>query len=647
MTSPDQSASNIARIADLFPAVITESVDADGNPVRAIDFDLLRQELSDHVVEGPQERYQLDWPGKRAAAFAANAPIAKTLRPFREESVEFDATKNLVIEGDNLDALKLLQESYLGKIKLIYIDPPYNTGNDFIYEDAFAETVSEYLERSGQRSDAGERLVANPESSGRYHSGWLSMMYPRLKLARNLLADDGVLIAAIDDHEHGNLRELLDLVFGSDNFLANVVWQGGSKNDARFTSQGLDYMLIYARNVAGLVEADVRWTEPKKGHAQVMEVAREVWDASGHDSAKATPAFRKRLREMRADLEPAVFRYDQIDEAGRPFRTDNLAKPSATGTSRYDLAHPVTGLPVKMPREGWRYSPATMADRIAQGRVVFGPDHTSTPALKRYLDEMDTQAIKPVFTQERASAAYALKKLLDSDVFPYTKDVGVLAKWINAVTQGDREAVVLDFFAGSGSTGHAVMSLNAADGGRRRFILVQLDEVVNHADYSTIADIARERLRRAGVQLKADAGLLGGALDIGFRSLRVDTTNMADVLRTPDDTDQQALVGLEDSVKPGRTGEDLLFQVLLDWGVDLGLPISVDQVEGCEVFVVDEGALVACFDEDVTPELVRALAKQEPLRAVFRDSGFASDDARINAEQIFKELSPATDVKAI
>ncbi|WP_183093198.1 site-specific DNA-methyltransferase [Nocardioides stalactiti] len=647
MTSPDLSAGNVAKIAELFPGVITETVDAEGNALSAVDFDLLRQELSDHVVEGPQERYQLDWPGKRAAAFAANAPIAKTLRPIRDESVDFDTTQNLFIEGDNLDALKLLQESYLGKIKLIYIDPPYNTGNDFIYEDDFAETISEYLERSGQRSDSGERLVANPEANGRYHSSWLSMMYPRLKLARNLLADDGVLIAAIDDHEHGNLRELLDLVFGGDNFLANVVWQGGSKNDARFTSQGLDYMLIYARNVAGLVEADVRWTEPKKGHAQVMEIAREVWDASGHDSAKATPAFRKRLREMRADLEPAVFRYDQIDETGRPFRTDNLAKPSATGTSRYDLAHPVTGLPVKMPREGWRFSPATMADRIAQGRVIFGPDHTSTPALKRYLEEMDTQAIKPVFTQERASAAYALKKLLDSDAFPYTKDVGVLARWIDAVTQGDREAVVLDFFAGSGSTGHAVMSLNAADGGRRRFILVQLDEAVNHAGYSTIADIARERLRRAGAQLKADAGLLGQEFDTGFRSLRVDTTNMADVLRTPDDTDQQALSGLEDSVKPGRTGEDLLFQVLLDWGLDLAVPIEVDQTEGRTVFVVDEGALVACFDDDVTPELVRALAKQEPLRAVFRDSGFASDDARINADQAFKELSPATDVKAI
>ena len=465
--SPDLTERNIERIAELFPQVITESRDAEGNVTLAVDFDLLRQELSDHVVEGPQERYQLDWPGKRAAAFRANTPVAKTLRPVRDESVDFDATKNVFIEGDNLDALKLLQESYLGKVNLIYIDPPYNTGNDFVYEDDFAESSADYLARSGQKSETGDRLVANTEASGRFHSDWLSMVYPRMKLARSMLTDDGVAIVAIADHEHGTLRLLLDEVFGRDNFLANVVWQGGSKNDARFTSQGIDYMLIYARNVTRLVEQDVRWTEPKKGHAQVMELAREVWDASGHDPAKATPAFRKRLREMRADLEPAVFRYDQVDEQGRPFRTDNLAKPSATGTSRYDLAHPVTGLPVKMPREGWRFSPATMAERIAQDRVIFGPDHTSTPALKRYLDEMDTQAIKPVFTQERASAAYALKKLLASDVFPYTKDVDVLAKWISAVTQGDRNAVIMDFFAGSGSTGHAVMKLNAADGGHR------------------------------------------------------------------------------------------------------------------------------------------------------------------------------------
>lgn len=647
MTSPDITRVNIDKIADLFPTVVTETLDASGEPIRAVDFDLLRQELSDNIVEGSQERYRLDWPGKRAAAFAANAPIAKTLRPVREESVDFDTTKNLFIEGDNLEALKLLQESYLGRVKLIYIDPPYNTGNDFVYADDFAESSAEYLARSGQKSEVGERLVANTEANGRFHSDWLSMMYSRMKLARSLLADDGIAIVAIADHEHGNLRLLLDEVFGNGNFLANVVWQGGSKNDARFTSQGLDYMLIYARDVARLIETDARWTEPKKGHSRVMEVAKEVWSASGHDATKATSAFRKRLREMRGELEPAVFRYDQIDENGRPFQADNLAKPSATGTSRYDLAHPVTGLPVKMPKEGWRFSPSTMAERIARGQVIFGPDHTSTPRLKRYLDEMDTQAIKPVFTQERASAAYALKKLLDSDVFPYTKDVDVLAKWISAVTQDDPSAVILDFFAGSGSTGHAVMKLNAADGGNRRYILVQLNEAIDHPDYANIPDVARERLRRAGAQVRRDSGLLGSDLDIGFRSLHVATTNMADTLTTADDLVQAALSDAIDSVKPGRTDEDLLFQVLLDWGLDLAEPIEIEEVADRRVLSVADDALIACFSRDVSDAAVRAIAARHPLRAVFLDAGFATDAARINAEQIFREVSPETEVRAI
>ncbi|WP_235556919.1 site-specific DNA-methyltransferase [Microbacterium sp. Leaf203] len=647
MTSPDLTQANIDKLAELFPMVITESHDADGAPRRAVDFDLLRQELADHIVEGPHERYQLDWPGKRAAAFAANAPIAKTLRPVREESVDFDTTKNLFIEGDNLEALKLLQESYLGKVKLIYIDPPYNTGNDFVYDDDFAESTTEYLKRSGQKSQTGDRFVANTEANGRFHSDWLSMMYSRLKLARSLLADDGVAIVAIADHEHGNLRLLLDEVFGGDNFLANVVWQGGSKNDARFTSQGIDYMLIYARNSACLIERDVRWTEPKKGHAQVLELAREVWEASGHDPNEATPVFRKRLREMRGDLEPAVFRYDQLDATGRPFQSDNLAKPSATGTSRYDLAHPVTGVPVKMPKEGWRFNPTTMAERISQGRVIFGPDHTSTPRLKRYLDEMDTQAIKPVFSQERASAAYALKKLLNSDVFPYTKDVDVLAKWISSVTQGDRGALVIDFFAGSGSTGHAVMKLNAADHGHRRFILVQLDEAVDHPDYVSIADVARDRLRRAGAQISQGAGQQSASLDVGFRSLHIETSNMADTLSTADDLVQAVLSESVDSVKPDRTDEDLLFEVLLDWGLDLAAPIAVEEIASRRVLSVDDDALIACFAEELNDDLLKRIAARHPLRAVFLDAGFKTDAARINAEQIFREVSPETDVRTI
>lgn len=647
MASPHLTQANIEQLGELFPTVLTESLDSDGNPTKVIDFDLLRQELSGHIVEGPQERYQLDWPGKRAAAFAANAPIAKTLRPVRAESVDFDTTQNLFIEGDNLDALKLLQESYLGKIKLIYIDPPYNTGNDFVYEDDFAESSGDYLARSGQKSDTGDRLVANTEANGRFHSAWLSMMYSRLKLARSLMTDDGVMIVAIDDHEHANLRSLLDQVLGSENFIANVTWQGTGKNDARYTAGGVDYMLIYAKNERLLRSLDTRWKEPKPGIDEVEAVARRAWKQSDGDPAKATTIFRNAVRAIKADLEPAVFRYDQIDNEGRIFQATDITSPNPRPNLMYELTHPETGKAVRTPANGWRYSRETMDELIAQGRVLFGPDETTSPRIKRFLAEQGDRVPYPTFTQSRMPGTKKLDDLLRADVFDYPKDTAVLTRWFGAITRDNPDAVILDFFAGSGSTGQAVMDLNAADGGHRRYILVQLDEAVDHPPYDTIASIARERLRRAGAQVKEAAGVLGADLDVGFRSLRVDTTNLSDVERTPDAIPQEVLMELQHSLKSDRTGEDVLFEVFLSWGLDLSMPLTVQTIEGHEVFVVDHGALVACFDGDIGPSLVRALALQEPLRAVFRDAGFDSDAARINAEQIFHELSPSTDVKVI
>jgi len=652
MTSPDMTEANIDKLAELFPNVITEKLDAEGNPKKAVDFDLLRQELSDHVVEGPQERYQLDWPGKRAALFIANAPIAKTLRPAREESVDFDDAHNLFIEGDSLDALKLLQESYLGRADVIYVDPPYNSGADWVYADDFAETAAEYLLRSGQVDGRGARLVANTEANGRFHSDWLSMMYPRLKLARNLLSETGVLIAAIDDREHSGLKQLLDQVFGAQNFLANIVWQGRAKNDARFAGGGLDYMLVYGRDRNRLIADDVRWKEPKSGYGLVVAAVRDAWARSGEDAARATAILREWWKS-KPETEKGLQSYTEIDESGRAFLRGPLASPNPRANLQYELLHPVTGRPVPMHENGWRYSRETMDQMLAEGRIIFGPDETTTPRRKMYLDEQEDQAIRSLVVQERASATGALIDLMGADVFDNPKDIGVLCKWINAVTQGKKDAMVLDFFGGSGSTGHAVMALNALDGGHRRFILVQLDESVAEssgaaqAGYTTIAEVAKERLRRAGAKLVDEAGILADSVAPGFRVLKVDTTNLTDVLRTPDETEQQTLSGLGDSVKPDRSGEDLLFQVLLDWGLELTMPISVEKLEGHEVYLVEDDALVACFDSEVSPELVRAIAKREPLRAVFRDSGFASDDARINAEQIFHEISPATDVKAI
>ena len=615
----------------------------------AVDFDLLRQELSDHVVEGPQERYQLDWPGKRAAAFAANAPIAKTLRPVREESVDFDTTRNLFIEGDNLEALKLLQESYLGKVKLIYIDPPYNTGNDFVYEDDFAESSADYLARSGQKSETGDRLVANTEANGRFHSDWLSMMYSA--------AEAG---AWPPDRRRGDrsspstTTSMRTSACCSTRFSGRrtssrmSTWQGSGKNDARYTAGGVDYMLIYAKNESLLRSLDTRWKEPKPGIDEVEAVARRAWQQSGGDPSKATAIFRGQVAwRSRLIRSPAVFRYDQLDDQGRVFQADNPTSPNPRPNLIYDLVHPSTGRAVRTPTNGWRYSRETMDELVADGRILFGPDETTSPRMKRFLSEQSDRVPYPTFTQSRMPGSKKLDDLLGANVFDYPKDTAVLGRWIGAITRDDPDAVILDFFAGSGSTGHAVMDLNAADGGHRRYILVQLDEAVDHPDYDTIADLARERLRRAGAQAKQEAGLLGADIDVGFRSLHIATTNMADTLATVDDLVQLALSDAVGSVKPDRTDEDLLFQVLLDWGLDLAEPITVEEVGGRRVLSVADDALIACFADEVTDDIVQAIARRHPLRAVFLDAGFASDAARINAEQIFREVSPETEVRAI
>lgn len=649
MTSPDLTRANIDKIAALFPMVVTETLNADGEPSRAIDFDQLRQELSDHIVDGAAERYQLDWPGKRAAAFLANAPIAKTLRPARDESVEFDTTKNLFIEGDNLDALKLLQESYLGKVNVIYIDPPYNTGNDFVYSDDFAESSADYLERSGQKSDSGDRLVANLDSSGRFHSDWLSMMYPRLKLARGLLRDDGVIIAAIGDQEHASLRLLLDQVFGADNFISDVVWQGGRKNDSRYVSNGADYMLIYAKNEAKLSELGVRWREPKVGLDTALAKAASIWSTrQSDDDASAQWKAWLKSKKSAGEITDSVARYDQLQPGtGRPMNTyGNITWPGGGGPM-YELLHPTTRKPVTPPKRGWVFQKAEMDRRVAAGQIWFGPDETAIPRGISFLDEKSEQVAISVFEQDRKAASTDMRSLMGEIVFENPKDRRVLSRWLRLVTGGSKDAVVLDLFAGSGSTGHAVMDLNAADGGRRRFILVQLDETVDHPDYDTIAGISRERLRRAGAQAKQAAGLLGDDVDFGFRSLHVATTNMADTLATADDLVQAALSDAIDSVKPGRTDEDLLFQVLLDWGLDLAEPIEIEEAADRRVLSVADDALIACFSHDVSDAAVRAIAARHPLRAVFLDAGFATDAARINAEQIFREVSPETEVRAI
>lgn len=623
MHSPDLTARNISKIAELFPTVITETLDADGNPQRAVDFDLLRQELSDHVVEGPQERYRLDWPGKRAALFAANAPIAKTLRPVREESVNFDTTKNLFIEGDNLDALKLLQESYLGKVKLIYIDPPYNTGNDFVYEDDFAESSTEYLERSGQRTESGDQLIANPESNGRFHSDWLSMMYPRLRLARNLLTTDGAIVVSIDDCEVARVTQLCDGTFGAQNHVETIVWKrryGGGAKERHFASIH-EYLLVYARDISQLEELFVDLTEE-----QIERYFKST------DANFATRG---------------------------PYRTQPL-EPAASMGDRPNLRYPIIapdGSDV-WPKRQWLWGRERTTEAAERGELEFRQSGSGWRiSIKQYLnDESGTQRktkatsiIEGIYGQ---TGSAELKKLFaGKDVFPYAKPSALLQWLVDIFTSED--STVLDFFAGSGSTAHGVLAQTALDHVRRQWIIVQLDELIDpkseagKAGFSTIAQLSRERIRRAGEQIRAGAGMLEDALDVGFRSLHISSSNKTDVLKTADETGQLELDALAPSIKANRSGEDLLFQVLLDWGLELSLPIAHEAIDDREVFSVNDGALIGCFAESVTAEVVRVIAERSPLRAVFRDDAFESDAARINAEQVFREMSPATEVRTI
>jgi len=618
MRSPDITAANIDRIAELFPTVVTESTSDDGNVKRAIDFDLLRQELSDHVVDGPQERYQLDWPGKREALFAANAPIAKTLRPDRAESVNFDTTKNVFIEGDNLDALKLLQESYLGKVKLIYIDPPYNTGKDFVYHDAYAMSVEDYLSVSGQSGDGGGCLISNPESNGRFHSDWLSMIYPRLKLARNLLADDGLVFISIDDNEHAQLRSVCNEVFGERNFVAEIAWQhlDTVKNDAKHFSENNEYILVFARSIG-----DLRVRGKKKSDKQVAYYKNSDGDPRG--AYLLTPLHAK------SGTEAGIYEYI--------FSTGQVWRPPA-GTFP-------------------RFSRETLSRLEAEGRLYLDPKGQKTPQKKTYLSDVSDRMPPTTFWsyQEYGSTRQSNKEvaeLVGKGMFQNPKPTKLIQALFDLV-DGAEDAVVVDFFAGSGSTAHAVMALNAADGGTRRWVLVQLAEPIDastdaaKAGFSTISEITRKRLQSAGQAVLREIGLSADGLDVGFRTFTIDTTNMADTLRSSDRLDQDDVGLFEDSVKPGRTSEDLLFQVMLDWGLMLDLPIEVLDIGGHEVHVVDEGALVACFAQEVSPAVVEAMARLRPLRAVFRDSAFQTDAERINVEQVFAQQSPDTKVKTI
>jgi len=652
MHSPDLSQDNIAKIRELFPGCVTEAQDEETGAVRlAVDFDQLRQELSEHIVEGPQERYRLDWPGKREALALANAPINKSVRPVQGESLQFDATKNLFIEGDNLEALKLIQDTYLGQIKMIYVDPPYNTGKDFIYRDSFASDQVTQEIASGERSEEGARLVANPEGNGRFHSNWLTMIAPRLRLAKNLLTRDGAIFVSCDEGEQPRLRLIMDEIFGQSNFVADMVWAAGRKNDSRLVSVSHEYIVCYARDSEYLRENGVTWRQRKKGLDEIYAQYERLKRQHGGDHKAMTVGLKEWYRDL-ADGNPskAHKHYCNVDRRGVYFAAD-ISWPGGGGP-KYEVLHPTTGNPVKVPARGWMTpDPKKMADWIKDERVHFGDDENSVPCMKKYLKDSEFQTPYSVFYQDGRAASKRLRALIGGDLFDFPKDELVLQEVIEMMTEG--EDIILDFFAGSSTTAHSVMLQNAKDGGNRKFIMVQLDEPADEkseafkAGFKTIPEVSRERIRRAGAQVLNGDCHANWNRDVGFRVLKVDTSNMKDVYYRPDELKQSDLLDMADNVKEGRTAEDLLFQVLVDWGVDLTLPIRREKVQGKTVFLVDDNALVACFDRGITEDLVKELAGHEPLRVVFRDNGFVSDAVKINVTQIFRQLSPSTEVKAI
>jgi len=618
--TPDFTDQNIAKLAELFPNCVTESRDEDGALQKAIDFDLLKQELSKNIVEGTKERYRLEWPGKKEALFAANTPIDKTLRPAREESVDFDSTKNLYIEGDNLEALKLLQEAYIGKVKMIYIDPPYNTGKDFVYKDNFTRGREEELEESGQVDSEGNRLVQNLESNGRFHSDWLSMMYPRLRLARNLLKDDGVIFISIDDNEVHNLRKICDEVFGEGNFVANIVWQKkyGPANDAKYISQTHEYVLVYAKSI-------ISW------------------------SPGLLP---------RSESQLSAFSNPDNDPRG-VWRASDLSVRTYNDNCDYDIIGPDGSIYKPPASRAWAVNEKRFKELLADNRITFGKNGKSRPMLKKFLTEVK-QGITPDTWWDREKsgdnkiARYEMKEIFPENIFdtPKPTKLILLATRIANLNHND---IILDFFSGSATTAHAVMQLNAEDGGNRRFIMVQLPEKTDEkseaykAGYKTIAEIGKERIRRAGRKIKEENKEKEGIehLDIGFRVLKIDSSNFKDIYATPDSITQESLFETVEHIKTDRSAEDLLFGVLVSWGVDLTLLIRRERLEGKEVFFVGLNDLAACFEEEIDEAFVKALAKKEVLRVVFKESSFKNDSIKINTEQIFKQLAPTTEVRVI
>lgn len=624
MQTANKADENFRKLAAMFPNAVTETINENGEVVRAIDKDVLMQEIACTVVDGNEERYQFTWPDKKKSVLLANAPINKTLRPCREESVDFDTTENLYIEGDNLEVLKLLQETYLGKIKMIYIDPPYNTGNDFVYEDDFAQSTDEYLANSGQYDEDGNRMVQNTESNGRFHTDWLNMIYPRLKLAKDLLAEDGIIFVSIDEHESHNMRKICDEIFGAENFISQIVWEKRytrSNNAKRFTTL-TEPIICYVKSITSVTD----------------------------------------IKEKRSDKADSIYSNPDNDPRGA-WTSVSYVNP-ATKEQRpnlvYPILNPITGVVVEHPTNAWKYEKSTYDKHVQENRLYWGKAGENTyPRLKKFLSEMDGGMVPvDLWRQEDTGTtdqgSKELESLLGRKIFDFPKPQSLVKRIISLILNGDdgKNNIILDFFSGSATTAHAVMQLNAEDGGHRKFIMVQLPEATDEkseaykAGYKTICEIGKERIRRAGKKIKEDSPLTTQNLDIGFRVLKCDTSNMKEVYYNPAEYEASLFSSLEDNIKEDRTPEDLLFQVMLDLGILLSSKIQVRSekvgMRSYSYFDVEDGYLIACFDKNIDEEVITAIAKQKPYYFVMRDSSMANDSVATNFDQIFATYSPDT-----
>ena len=648
MQTANKADENFRKLAAMFPNAVTETINENGEVVRAIDKDVLMQEISCKVVDGNEERYQFTWPDKKKSVLLANAPINKTLRPVREDetvpsgadsegkpycstgSVDFDTTENLYIEGDNLEVLKLLQETYLGKIKMIYIDPPYNTGNDFVYEDDFAQNTDEYLANSGQFDEEGNRMVQNTESNGRFHTDWLNMLYPRLRLAKDLLSDDGVIFVSIDDNEVDNLKKVCSEIFGEINLVAEIPWQSRAsvQNDTDF-SVNHEYICVYAK-------------KRRLENRRLKESNYTEWHSNNSFVCKPLP------------LDKSKFDNPDNDPRGL-WKADPFDAPNVRPNLTYPVTNPNTGEEHLPPRgRHWRFLPEKFSSALADNRIVWTNNGLGRPQLKVFYEEKKEfgSVDNSWFSADRigtsTNGTKELMRLFDGQVFFDTpKPTSLLLKLIDLANTKDND-IILDFFSGSATTAHAVMQLNAEDGGHRKFIMVQLPEKCDEkseaykAGYRTICEIGKERIRRAGAKIKDEAGLAAQNLDTGFRVLKCDTSNMKDVYYNPAEYEVNMFSRLEDNIKEDRTPEDLLFQVMLDLGVLLSSKIEETTIAGKKVFNVEDNYLIACFDSDVSEETIKAIAKQKPYYFVMRDSSMASDSVATNFDQIFATYSPDT-----